>query len=719
MFRTLAYATVCAVALVLPPLALADTVAVTGGSGFLYWDGSLTSITIYSADSRLTTEVYQGSDSGFAGGSTVVLSSTIAVTNNGNHPLPETYRGQQYQAWVSGSLSIVAQPFVAPHPAPSADGTYTSFSTPFTMTGTITAWATSDRSGTPLFSTQVTGSGTIRAGDYRIVGDSYLQRGGDSLAFSSPASPACPTWSSADVGAVGFGGGAFCGEPFSVDGSGADIWGSADAFQFTYQTIAADGELVAQLTSPVANTLTGPAQPYAKAGLMIRQSLDSGSPDVILDVRPGGGVEFMTRAANGGQTAFVAGATTSFPVWLRLSRRGGTVTGSLSSDGVSWTAIGATSAAAGDALIGFAVTSHDNSTRDAASFSKVGLWRLPSGWSQQDVGATGRSGTATASNAVFTVTGSGSDIWGTADSFGAVTQAVSGDSTVVARVVDETNTHMFAKAGIVMGLLAPDAARVILDVRPDGNIEFMARLADGGAMSFLGGTSTTLPVWLRLARTGDQFTASTSPDGVGWSTVGTVNVLMPATVRGSLVVNSHDLSRLSTSTFDNVAVTANASSTATGASAGTNLLRDPGFESDSPPAFANTGWVSDAYRQTPAQSETAEPHGGTKDGACRTTSALDCGMYQDVVAPVHGIYTFAVYANASRPGAWVGVNLNGVGIQSAPIAQGATGAYAPYSMSITANAGDTIRVWLYSPATPGSAVIDDARLSYESVSTIP
>ena len=713
MFRNLAYATVCALALVFPPLALADTVAVTGGSGFLYWDGSLTSITIYSADSRFTTEVYKGSDSGFAGGSTVDLSSTIAVTNNGNHPLPETYRGQQYQAWVSGSLSIVAQPFVAPHPAPSADGTYTSFSTPFTMTGTITAWATSDRSGAPLFSTQVTGSGIIRAGDYRIVGDSYLQRTGDRLAFSSPASPACPTWSSNDIGAVGFGGGAFCDDPFNVSGSGADIWGSADAFQFTYQTLAADGELVAQLTSPVANTLTGPAHPYAKAGLMIRQSLDAGSPEVILDVRPGGGVEFMTRAAIGGQTAFVAGATTSFPVWLRLSRRDGTVTGSLSSDGVSWTAIGATSAATGDALIGFAVTSHDNSTRDAASFSKVGLWRLPSGWSQQDVGATGRSGTATATSGAFTVTGAGSDIWGTADSFDAVTQAVSGNATIVARVVDETNTHMFAKAGIAMGLLAPDAARVLLDLRPDGNIEFMARLADGGAMSFLGGASTTLPVWLRLARAGDQFTAAISQDGTGWTTIGAVNVTMPATIRGGLAVNSHDPSTLNTATFDHVAVTAGGSSTTSGgSSAAPNLLRDPGFELDTPPAFTAPGWVSDAIRQSPAQSETLEPHSGTRNGACRVTTSLDCGLYQDVVAPADATYSLAVSANASRSGAWVGVNVNGAGVQSAPVSQGAPGAYSPYSFSFTARAGDVIRVWLYSPAVPGSAVIDDARLSY-------
>ena len=714
MFRTLAYATVCAVALVSPPLAFADTVAVTGGSGFLYWDGSLTSITIYSADSRFTTEVYAGSDSGFSGGSTVDLSSTISVTNSGNHPLPETFHGQQYSAWVSGSLTIVAQPFVAPHPAPTADGTYTSFSTPFTMTGTITAWATSDRSGTPLFSTQVTGSGTIVAGLYRIVGDFYLQRGGDKLAFSSPSSPACPTWSSSDIGPVGFGGGAFCEDPFSVGGSGADIWGRADAFQFTYQPIAADGELVAQLTSPVANTATGPTHPYAKAGLMIRQSLDPGSPDVILDVRPDGGVEFMTRAVNGGETAFIAGTTTSFPVWLRLSRRGGTVTGSLSSDGVSWTAVGATSAATGDALIGFAVTSHDNSTRDNATFSKVGLWRLPSGWSQQDVGAVGRSGNGTATDGVFTVTGAGSDIWGAADAFGAVTQSVGGDATIVARVVDETNTHMFAKAGIALGLLAADAARVILDARPDGNIEFMARLADGGTMSFLGGASTTLPVWLRMTRTGDRFTASISSDGTVWTLIGTVNVVMPATVRGGLVVSSHDTSALSTSTFDHVAVTASGSSPAPpgGPSAGTNLLRDPGFELDTPPAFASPGWLADAVRQSRAQSETTEPHSGSRNGACRTTSSLDCGLYQDVAAPADGTYTFSAYANASRTGAWVGVNVNGTGVQSAPIAQAAAGAYVAYSMSFTARAGDVIRVWLYSPAVPGSAVIDDARLSY-------
>ena len=61
----------------------------------------------------------------------------------------------------------------------------------------------------------------------------------------------------------------------------------------------------------------------------------------------------------------------------------------------------------------------------------------------------------------------------------------------------------------------------------------------------------------------------------------------------------------------------------------------------------------------------------------------------------------------------IGVNLNGATVRSAPVDVRETGAYgAAYSLSFAARAGDSIRVWLYSPSTPGSAVIDDTRLSY-------
>ena len=107
MLRTLAYAGACAVALLLTPsYACADTIAVRSGNGFLYWDGSLTSITLVADGSKFSIEPYAGSDSGFSGGATVDLSTTIPVTNGGNHLLPQTYHGQDYRAWVSGSLQI-------------------------------------------------------------------------------------------------------------------------------------------------------------------------------------------------------------------------------------------------------------------------------------------------------------------------------------------------------------------------------------------------------------------------------------------------------------------------------------------------------------------------------------------------------------------------------------------------------------------------------------
>ena len=49
-----------------------------------------------------------------------------------------------------------------------------------------------------------------------------------------------------------------------------------------------------------------------------------------------------------------------------------------------------------------------------------------------------------------------------------------------------------------MGDVAPNGRRVILDVKPDGGLEFMARTNDGGSMSFIAGASASFPVWLRL-----------------------------------------------------------------------------------------------------------------------------------------------------------------------------------------------------------------------------
>jgi hypothetical protein len=227
---------------------------------------------------------------------------------------------------------------------------------------------------------------------------------------------------------------------------------------------------------------------------------------------------------------FIAGGSASFPVWLRLSRRAGVVIGYTSADALSWTLVGSASAPTGGAFVGLAVTSHDTSARDRGSFARIRLWRLPSGWSQQDVGSVGRRGSATASDTgVFTVAGAGADIWGTSDAFDAVVQPLQGDATLLARVVNEEDTNMFAKAGLTFGALSSASARIILDTRPDGNVEFMARLADAAAMSFIGGASATF----RLAqspvqRSTEGAISRTVRADHGWRGHGALPVTIPA-----------------------------------------------------------------------------------------------------------------------------------------------------------------------------------------------
>ena len=94
-------------------------------------------------------------------------------------------------------------------------------------------------------------------------------------------------------------------------------------------------------------------------------------------------------------------------------------------------------------------------------------------------------------------------------------QPLNGDVQLIARVTSVQNTNTFAKAGLMLrDSSAAGAAHVIIDVRPTGDIEFMARTSTGGATSWLSGASKTAPVWLKLTRAASVVTGYFSADGV-------------------------------------------------------------------------------------------------------------------------------------------------------------------------------------------------------------
>jgi hypothetical protein len=182
---------------------------------------------------------------------------------------------------------------------------------------------------------------------------------------------------------------------------------------------------------------------------------------------------------------------------------------------------------------------------------------VPAPWSSHDVGSTGIQGSATFTNGVITVAGAGANIWGTTDAFQFVSQPVDGGAQIVARVASLQSAQTFAKAGVMFrDTLAADSAHVVLDVRPNGSIEFMSRPTAGAATIFIATGTQPPPAWLKLTRNGSVFAAAVSPDGVAWTVVGNTNAALAASTSAGIVVTSADSTQLATATFDHVAVAA-------------------------------------------------------------------------------------------------------------------------------------------------------------------
>lgn len=183
-------------------------------------------------------------------------------------------------------------------------------------------------------------------------------------------------WAAADIGSVGLAGSATSdGGVFSVDGSGADIWGTADALRYVYLPVSGNFTITARVLG-VENT-----DVWAKAGVMIRESLNANSRNAFVAVTPGNGVTWQWRSSTGGTTSNANTTGVSAPYWVRIVRSGNTFTGYRSPDGVTWTQQGnaQTLSMATAVYAGLAVTSHNNATLCTATFDSVSLpgWLNP------------------------------------------------------------------------------------------------------------------------------------------------------------------------------------------------------------------------------------------------------------------------------------------------------------------------------------------------------
>jgi ABC-type transport system involved in multi-copper enzyme maturation permease subunit len=121
-----------------------------------------------------------------------------------------------------------------------------------------------------------------------------------------------------------------------------------DSFYFVHQPLAGNGSITARVTSltglityPPAhpNAIVAGVVPWAKAGVIIKQSTRQGSAYAAVLVTGSHGVRMQDN-----YTHDVAdrpgGVSAASPRWLRLTRTGDTLTGYQSADGTHWAKIG-------------------------------------------------------------------------------------------------------------------------------------------------------------------------------------------------------------------------------------------------------------------------------------------------------------------------------------------------------------------------------------------
>ncbi len=180
--------------------------------------------------------------------------------------------------------------------------------------------------------------------------------------------------------------------------------------------------------------------------------------------------------------------------------------------------------------------------------------------SNVDIGSPSPSGSGSynSSSHTYTVAGGGADIWGSSDQFHFLSQSFTGNGTIIARVESLQNTNVSAKGGVMFrNSTAANAAYAFAWVTPSGNVVFETRSASGASSGYSSTVSGVgIPVWVRLVRSGNQFSASYSPNGTSWIQVGTTqSVTMATNAQAGLAVTSHTNGTLCTSVFSNVSVT--------------------------------------------------------------------------------------------------------------------------------------------------------------------
>ncbi|MGY0057187.1 ABC transporter permease subunit [Streptomyces sp. LZ34] len=205
-----------------------------------------------------------------------------------------------------------------------------------------------------------------------------------------------------------------------------------DSFYFVHQPLAGNGSITVSVSALRSSVPQGPGDlrpgivPWAKAGIVIKQSTRQGSPYAAIMVTGSHGVRMQDNYVN--DTAGLPGPVSAASVrWLRLDRSDDAITGYASTDGTHWTKVGHAQVSglgptvqgglfvASPPAVGGGGTAGSVSTATFGDLRTQGGW-AGGNWTGGQVGAESpgfagypenSSGSVTGSDARFAVTGAG------------------------------------------------------------------------------------------------------------------------------------------------------------------------------------------------------------------------------------------------------------------------------------------------------------------------
>lgn len=137
-------------------------------------------------------------------------------------------------------------------------------------------------------------------------------------------------------------------------------------FNYVYRTLEGDGEIRARVLDFDSR------DKWTKAGVVIREDLKSGSPTAFLSVKAGRGLEFWSWSKKSNRSD--QAGEEEFPYWVRLVRRGDTITAYKSPDGVEWIETGSDQFEMGPKIyVGLGVTAFNPKASNTAVFDNIGV----------------------------------------------------------------------------------------------------------------------------------------------------------------------------------------------------------------------------------------------------------------------------------------------------------------------------------------------------------